>query len=387
MKVTVLSHTPDPEKTVAAAARLCYSNVSASEIMENFTEEKAASFIKKLMDMGHMSPVEHVSFTFAIDGVSRTLLAQLTRHRIASYSVQSLRYNNPFRDEMDHPSEDDAKKACHMAYIEGLNFARRLCNGQTPGQGELDDKGSTQEHTLENIQTNLLPSYFRGIFEGGAALEEGPCFTVSFPISFSIVLNKSPFNFTPEGDKLLIKNEDAINFCLFVYGSLDFAQQDYSSKILAVLCKKSPEFLKAFVKAAENYIDTRYYSTLPESIAKKPEAILAYIKGLECCKKSYIELVKMGVEQEDARYILPMGTQTRLVMTMNVRSLYNFFNLRCCQRAQSEIRHLAELMLAEVKKIAPRLFEKAGAPCEATGFCPEGSFGCGRYPARKPEDQ
>ena len=70
MKVTIIAHTPEPEKVVAAAARLCYSQISASQIMENLTDDKASSFIEKLTEMGHMSPTEHVSFTFAIDGVS-----------------------------------------------------------------------------------------------------------------------------------------------------------------------------------------------------------------------------------------------------------------------------------------------------------------------------
>ena len=122
---------------------------------------------------------------------------------------------------------------------------------------------------------------------------------------------------------------------------------------------------------------------VPESVSINLKAILTYIKGLNACKKCYIDLVKMGINQEDARYILPHGTQTRIVMTMNVRSLYNFFNLRCCERAQTEIRQLANLMLAEVKKIAPGLFETAGAPCEALGYCPEGDFGCGKFPASK----
>jgi thymidylate synthase (FAD) len=163
---------------------------------------------------------------------------------------------------------------------------------------------------------------------------------------------------------------------------LDFVNNFYCEEKLVEFCKMSREFFDMILKAAGDFIDSRYYATLPESIAKKPEAVLKYIKGLESCKKNYIDLVKMGVDQEDARYILPMGTQTRLVMTMNARSLYNFFNLRCCRRAQSEIRELANLMLAEVKKIAPGLFEKAGAPCEATGYCPEGKFSCGRYPTQ-----
>jgi len=384
MKVKILSHTPEPEKTVAAAARLCYSNTSASEIMENFSEEKAASFIKKLMDMGHMSPVEHVSFTFAVDGVSRTLLAQLTRHRIASYSVQSLRYNNPFKSEQANFKDDEEKTGRRLAYLEGLAFVQNSCGRQNEFLKEFMKKSITAGLGPEQIPKELYSSYFRGIFEGAGAFKEGPELAIAFPANFDAVLNKSSFNITPDGEKILIKNEDALNFCLFIYGDLDFASPNFSQEMLAALCKKSRQFYKVFLKDAENYIDSRYYSTLPDSIAEKPEAVLTYIKGLESCKKNYIELVKMGVEQEDARYILPMGTQTRLVMTMNVRSLYNFFNLRCCRRAQSEIRHLADLMLAEVKKIAPGLFEKAGAPCEATGLCPEGKFSCGRYPTQRP---
>lgn len=92
MKVYLLSYTAFPEKIVASAAKLCYSDSEVSELMEGLTEEKTESFVQKLSDMGHESPVEHASFTFAIEGVSRSLLAQITRHRLASYSVQSQRY-------------------------------------------------------------------------------------------------------------------------------------------------------------------------------------------------------------------------------------------------------------------------------------------------------
>ena len=77
---------------VAAAAKLCYSAVGVDKLMEDLTPEKSAKFLKMLSNLGHASPTEHASFTFAIEGVSRALLAQITRHRIASYSVQSQRY-------------------------------------------------------------------------------------------------------------------------------------------------------------------------------------------------------------------------------------------------------------------------------------------------------
>lgn len=92
MKVTLISHTPMPEKTVAVAAKLCYSPCSIDETGANLDEDSTAKFIKMLARMGHESPLEHISFTFGIEGVSRALLAQITRHRIASYSVQSQRY-------------------------------------------------------------------------------------------------------------------------------------------------------------------------------------------------------------------------------------------------------------------------------------------------------
>lgn len=92
MKVTLITHTPDPEKVVAAAAKLCYSKSSITDLMDGLSDEKTAAFLNKLSNLGHASPLEHVSFTFGIEGVSRSFLAQMTRHRIASFSVQSQRY-------------------------------------------------------------------------------------------------------------------------------------------------------------------------------------------------------------------------------------------------------------------------------------------------------
>ncbi|MBE6831727.1 MAG: FAD-dependent thymidylate synthase, partial [Ruminococcaceae bacterium] len=91
-KVTLIAYTPEPEKTVAQAAKLCYSPASIEDISEGLTDEKVASFVDMLAEIGHESPIEHASFTFGIEGVSRSFLAQMTRHRIASYSVQSQRY-------------------------------------------------------------------------------------------------------------------------------------------------------------------------------------------------------------------------------------------------------------------------------------------------------
>ena len=94
MKVTLLSYTPEPEKLVAMAAKLCYSNEVSIESLDESLEDKGkvARFVRKLMSMHHYSPLEHVSFTFGIEGCSRSFLAQISRHRLASFSVRSQRY-------------------------------------------------------------------------------------------------------------------------------------------------------------------------------------------------------------------------------------------------------------------------------------------------------
>ena len=92
MNVVLLSYTPEPELNIANAARLCYSGATIDEVREKLTPEKTAAFLDMLSGLGHESPIEHASFTFGIEGVSRALIAQITRHRIASFSVQSQRY-------------------------------------------------------------------------------------------------------------------------------------------------------------------------------------------------------------------------------------------------------------------------------------------------------
>ena len=100
MKVKLITHTKDPEKTVAAAAKLCYSKSDISTLIDGLTDEKVANFLERLSNLGHASPLEHASFTFGIEGVSRSFLAQISRHRIASFSVQSQRYVD--MDNADH---------------------------------------------------------------------------------------------------------------------------------------------------------------------------------------------------------------------------------------------------------------------------------------------
>src|SRR5271169_732978 len=92
LKVVLLQHTPEPEAVVAMAAKLCYSQSGVQELREKIGAKDQAAFVEKLAAIGHLSPIEHVSFTFGIEGISRACSHQLVRHRVASYSQQSQRY-------------------------------------------------------------------------------------------------------------------------------------------------------------------------------------------------------------------------------------------------------------------------------------------------------
>ncbi len=241
MNVELLQYNPDSEKIVAAAAKLCYSSSEISGILNGLDREKTASFIDRLMSMGHESPLEHISFTFGIEGVSRSLLAQLTRHRIASYSVKSQRYVNEGKFEFIIPKEIEA-------------------------------------------------------------------------------------------------NEEA---------------------------------KKIFLEAMED--DVKAYNRLTEILFKKHYADMLN-SGVEE-KKAKGAAEKKAIE--DARYVLPNACETKLIATFNARSLLNFFNHRCCERAQWEIRDLACEMLRLVKEICPVIFKTAGPPCLVKP-CPEGAMSCGK---------
>ena len=213
MKVRLITHTPDPERVVAMAAKSCHT-VETPEMGE-MSEKEIKAIIRITRDAGHHSVLEHASFTFAIDNVSRALTHQLVRHRLASYSQQSQRY------------------------------------------------------------VNLKPLEY----------------------------------------------------------------------------------------------------VTPPTVAGNSEASEKYRQVMEYLEKSYEELVDMGIPLEDARYILPNATHTNIVVTMNARELINFFTLRTCMKAQWEIRAMAYIMLSQVRKIAPTIFETAGPAC-LRGDCPEGEVEC-----------
>jgi thymidylate synthase (FAD) len=223
MNIKLLAHTPEPEKLIAAAAKLCYSSSPVDEIMDGLTDEAVEKFLTKLVDMGHESPIEHVSFTFMIDGVSRALLAQITRHRLASFSVRSQRYVNENSFDYVIPPEITKDNHLRRKFVDKVEIMNDLYNYLVI---ELMGQGRTREQA-----------------------------------------------------------------------------------------------------------------------------------------------------QEDARFVLPNACATSMVMTMNARELMHFFNKRCCNRAQWEIRNVADEMLRQCKEVAPILFKNAGAPC-VSDSCPEGSMSC-----------
>ena len=225
LNVVLLRHTPEPEEVVAMAAKLCYSPAGVEELKEKIEAKDQAAFVEKLATIGHLSPIEHVSFTFGIEGISRACSHQLVRHRVASYSQQSQRY---VREE----------------------------------------------------------------------------------------------------------------------------QFDY---VIPPSIKHDPAFVKEFERCMD-------------------EAQANYTKVL----KRLEELGYKGeAGQQDARYLLPNAAETKIVVTMNARELLHFFRVRCCNRAQWEIREMAGQMLALVKKAAPTIFGKAGPGC-LYASCPEGKMTCGK---------
>jgi len=208
IKVTLLTYSEEPLKVISAAINQCYSAKSGAELMEEMPAEKRIRLIRQVLASGHTSTIEHASFTFSIENVSRITEVQLVRHRMASYSIKSGRYN---------PS-----------------------------------------HT-------------------------------NFIIPAKIAKNKAAMKLADELETKLI------------------------------------EFI-------------------------------------EVCKEQKIPF-------EDIRYLIPQGTKTNIVVTMNARSLYNFFKERMCNRAQWEIRTLANLMHTELMKVVPELFEFAGPTCKSEGIC------------------
>lgn len=139
--------------------------------------------------------------------------------------------------------------------------------------------------------------------------------------------------------------------------------------------------MASYSQQSQRFVEVRRLEShvvVPETVTKSEEAYTRFQRLVEEAQNAYRDLVDLGVPREDARFVLPNATETNLLLTMDGRFLLHFFGLRCCNRAQWEIRALADAMLREVLKVAPELFKKAGPYCYQRGRCEEGRFSCGQ---------
>ena len=130
--------------------------------------------------------------------------------------------------------------------------------------------------------------------------------------------------------------------------------------------------IASFTVKSQRYVDHSDVAIhMPASIAQDDKARDIYLRTAGAANKAYRDLLEMGIPKEDARYILPQGITTDLIMTMNARELHHFFSLRCCNRAQAEIRELADGMLSLCRQVSPEIFRNAGPTCITEGACHE----------------
>jgi len=160
--------------------------------------------------------------------------------------------------------------------------------------------------------------------------------------------------------------------------SFTFAISDVSRSLTHQLVRHR---IASYAQQSQRYVDFKEpnYVT-PPKIAKNKDMQKAYDKTMKNIWEEYNKLREMGIPAEDSRFVLPNAACTNIIVTMNARSLLNFFELRCCLHAQWEIRQLANKMLTEVKKVAPIIFKNAGPACKTKNYCPENKKDCPLYP-------
>ncbi len=160
--------------------------------------------------------------------------------------------------------------------------------------------------------------------------------------------------------------------------SFTFAISDVSRSLTHQLVRHR---IASYAQQSQRYVNLKESNyVIPPKIVKNSAMKKAYEQTMKKIWEQYNKLLEMGIPAEDARYVLPNATCTNIIVTMNARSLLNFFELRCCLHAQWEIRTLANKMLQEVKKVAPTIFKKAGPQCKTKGICPEKNKDCPLYP-------
>jgi thymidylate synthase (FAD) len=160
--------------------------------------------------------------------------------------------------------------------------------------------------------------------------------------------------------------------------SFTFAISDVSRSLTHQLVRHR---IASYSQQSQRYVNLNEPQyVIPPSIVKNKKMRNAYDETMAVIWDQYNKLLKMNIPAEDARYVLPNATCTNIMVTMNARSLLNFFELRCCLHAQWEIRSLANKMLQEVRKVAPTIFKNSGPSCKTKGICPEKKKDCPLYP-------
>jgi thymidylate synthase (FAD) len=162
------------------------------------------------------------------------------------------------------------------------------------------------------------------------------------------------------------------------HASFTFAISDVSRSLTHQLVRHR---IASFSQQSQRYVNLNEPNyVIPPSIGKNKKTKKAYEETMGVIWDHYNKLLELKIPAEDARYVLPNGTCTNIMVTMNARSLLNFFELRSCLHAQWEIRLLANKMLQEVKKVAPIIFKNAGPSCKTKQICPEKKKDCPLYP-------
>jgi thymidylate synthase (FAD) len=162
------------------------------------------------------------------------------------------------------------------------------------------------------------------------------------------------------------------------HASFTFAISDVSRSLTHQLVRHR---LASYSQQSQRYVNLNEPSyVIPPTIEKNKNMKKVYEETMGVIWIQYNKLLDMKIPAEDARYVLPNAACTNIMVSMNARSLLNFFELRCCLHAQWEIRLLANKMLTEVKKVAPVIFKNAGPSCKTKGICPEKKKTCPLYP-------
>lgn len=157
------------------------------------------------------------------------------------------------------------------------------------------------------------------------------------------------------------------------HASFTFSLEDVSRAMTHQLVRHR---LASYTQQSQRYVtyDTLEKYVIPPSIESNAEAMRIFASTLEKISDVYQKFLKLGVPKEDARFILPNAAKTNIIVTMNARELRHFFNVRCCARAQWEIKEVAIEMFKQAKRVAPALFDACGPSCVELSFCPEGKM-------------